>query len=187
MVCPKNGRGSARARSPIAAYSPSARTRSRRDDGKGGTFYVIENPDWVNIIALTKQREVVLIRQFRHGSEDVILEIPGGMIDGNESAENAARRELLEETGYSSERWFLLGKSEPNPAIQNNSVFHYLAIECEASSDVYFDEHESIVTETISLDMIQRVIAEGKISHSLVVAAFYYLHSWQKSNENISI
>src|ERR1044071_2842229 len=103
----------------------------REDTSKNGAktsnFYVIENPDWVNVIALTKEREIVLIEQFRHGSGEVILEIPGGMIDDGEESETAARRELLEETGFSAAEFVFLGKSRPNPAIQNNWLYHYVA------------------------------------------------------------
>jgi len=153
---------------------------SRRSDGVRGTFYVLENPDWVNVIAVTKEDEVVLIEQFRHGTENVILEIPGGMVDENEGPEAAARRELLEETGYSSQNWILLGSSHPNPAIQNNSVYHYLALDCEKISEVSFDEHENIVTQLIPLSEVTKLIGDGRITHSLVVAAFYYLSIWQK-------
>lgn len=153
---------------------------SRRSDGVSGTFYVLENPDWVNIIAVTKEGQVVLIEQFRHGTESVILEIPGGMVDENESPEGAAKRELLEETGYSSKNWVLLGRSHPNPAIQNNSVYHYLALDCEKFAEVSFDEHENIVSKLMPLANVPKLISHGKITHSLVVAAFYYLSIRQK-------
>ena len=155
---------------------------SQRTDGVRGTFFVLENPDWVNIIAITKDEQVVMIEQFRHGTENVILEIPGGMIDENELPEAAAKRELLEETGYNSENWVLLGRSHPNPAIQNNSVYHYLALDCEKTGDVSFDEHESIVTELMSLSAVLDLIAEERITHSLVIAAFYYLTIWQNKS-----
>ena len=154
---------------------------SQRTDGVRGTFFVLENPDWVNIIAITKDEQVVMIEQFRHGTENVILEIPGGMIDENELPEAAAKRELLEETGYSSENWVLLGRSHPNPAIQNNSVYHYLALDCEKTGDVSFDEHESIATELMPLADVSRLIAEERITHSLVIAAFYYFE--QRSSD----
>lgn len=155
----------------------------RESDGKPGSFFVVENPDWVNIIALTRRNEVVLIEQFRHGTQETILEIPGGMVDAGEPAESAARRELLEETGFSSGEFILLGKSHPNPAIQNNEIYHYLALNCEKTEDVKFDEHESAVTKLYSLAEIKNLILEGKITHSLVIAAFYFLDS-NKSYES---
>lgn len=147
----------------------------RESDGAHGTFYVVENPDWVNIIALTKDRRVVLIEQFRYGTEEIILEIPGGMVDEGEKAAAAARRELLEETGYSTERLVFLGRSHPNPAIQNNEIFHYLAVDCEKTAEPHFDEHESVAVRLVPFEEIGELISAGRITHSLVVAAFHYL------------
>lgn len=146
----------------------------RESDKKESSFFVVENPDWVNIIALTKDEKVVMIEQFRHGTEEIILEIPGGMIDDGENPEVAARRELVEETGFSSDEFILLGKSNPNPAIQNNAMYHYLAANCEKSGETSFDEHESILTKLVSLEEAENLILGGTIAHSLVVAAFHY-------------
>lgn len=155
----------------------------RQSDNLQSTFFVIESPDWVNIIALTKSKEVVLIEQFRHGIEETILEMPGGMIDDGEEPESAARRELLEETGFSSEEFKLLGKTRPNPAIQNNWIYHFVALNCEKTHNVKFDEHESIITKLVSLPEVKASILDGKITHSLVVAAFYFLE-FNKNYEN---
>ncbi len=155
----------------------------RQSDNLQCTFFVIESPDWVNIIALTKSKEVVLIEQFRHGIEETILEMPGGMIDDGEEPESAARRELLEETGFSSEEFKLLGKTRPNPAIQNNWIYHFVALNCEKTHTVKFDEHESIITKLVSLPEVKASILDGKITHSLVVAAFYFLE-FNKNYEN---
>jgi len=153
----------------------------RESDGARHSFFVVENPDWVNIIALTGRDEVVLIEQFRYGTEEVILEIPGGMVDEGEAAETAARRELLEETGFSSDEFIFLGKSHPNPAIQNNEIHHYLALNCEKTENVKFDEHESVVTKLVSLSEIRNLILDGKITHSLVIAAFAMFYLREKS------
>ncbi|MDQ3322677.1 MAG: NUDIX hydrolase [Acidobacteriota bacterium] len=147
----------------------------RESDGAEATFFVVENPDWVNVVALTEKRQVVLIEQFRHGSEEIVLEIPGGMIDTGESSEAAARRELLEETGFSSNEFIFLGKSRPNPAIQNNWIFHYLALDCKETREAAFDEHESIFTKLVALSEIENLIRNEKFTHSLAVTAFYYL------------
>lgn len=147
----------------------------RAGDGLRSSFFVIENPDWVNVIALTARNEVVLIEQFRHGSEDVILEIPGGMIDDGEEPETAARRELLEETGFSAREWIFLGKSHPNPAIQNNALYHFLAVNAEKTEEASFDEHESVATRLEKLENAENLIKNGEITHSLVLAAFQLL------------
>jgi len=147
----------------------------RESDGNSGDFFVIELPDWVNVIGLTKSDEVILIEQFRQGTEEVNLELPGGIVDDGEGAEGAGKRELLEETGYSSDRWKLLGKTRPNPAIQNNTIFHYLALDCVKTAETAFDEHESITTRLELLTDVKKLIAVGRIDHSLVIPAFYYL------------
>ncbi|HEY8562871.1 MAG TPA: NUDIX hydrolase [Pyrinomonadaceae bacterium] len=150
------------------------REDTARNGEKRGRFYVIENPDWVNVIALTKNSEVVLIEQFRHGAGEVILEIPGGMIDGGEAPERAARRELQEETGYTAKEFVFLGKSRPNPAIQNNWLYHFAALDAEKNAELKFDEHESVATRLRPLAEIPELIKRGEIDHSLVVAAFQY-------------
>lgn len=158
----------------------------RRNDGKESSFFVLENPDWVNIIALTTKGEVVLIDQFRHGMEKIVLEIPGGMVDEGEDPEVAAKRELAEETGFSSSQWSLLGKSDPNPAIQNNTIYHFLAVGCEKTSDTAFDQHESIVARTVPLVDVEKLIIDGVITHSLVIAAFYYFGLEKNKYENLT-
>jgi 8-oxo-dGTP pyrophosphatase MutT (NUDIX family) len=152
----------------------------RDSDGSAHNFFVIEAPDWVNVIALTREKRIVLIEQYRQGSEEITLEIPGGMIDAGEEPEAAARRELAEETGYESKEFILLGKSRPNPAIQTNWMYHYLALDCEKTLETAFDEHESLLTKTASRAEVENLIASGAISHSLAITGFYYLHLHDK-------
>ena len=155
----------------------------RESDGARHSFFVLENPDWVNVIALTKDKKIVLIEQFRYGTEEIILEIPGGMVDEGEEAETAARRELLEETGFSSDKFVFLGKSHPNPAIQNNLIYHYLALDCEKTSETSFDEHESVVAQLVAAEEIPNLMKSEKITHSLVLAAFYKFEIWKNNHE----
>lgn len=154
----------------------------RLSDGAEHNFFVLENTDWVNIIPITTNNEVVLIKQFRHGIEAMTLEIPGGMVDDDEDPQFAATRELIEETGYKPREVVFLGKSHPNPATHDNLVYHYLALDCEKVQEVKFDSTESIVTSLGSLDEIPNLIADEKITHSLVVAAFcrYLLYNRKK-------
>ena len=151
----------------------------RESDNSKHSFFVIENPDWVNIIGLTKDDEVILIEQFRHGTEEIILEIPGGMLDKDEKPEIAAKRELAEETGFETSEIIYLGESRPNPAIQNNTIYHYLALNCEKTRETNFDEHESVITKLLPVSEIDSLIANGKITHALAIAGFYYFSLYQ--------
>lgn len=149
------------------------------DEERAFPFYVIEAPDWCNVIALTPEKKVVLIEQYRQGIESLTLEIPGGMIDEGEAASIAAERELLEETGYLPGKMIELGRSRPNPAIQNNWVYHFLAIDCEKVREAEFDSTEHVVTRLYDIDAVGGLIENGEITHSLVFAAF--LRFWQHS------
>ncbi|MGA2332608.1 MAG: NUDIX hydrolase [Syntrophales bacterium] len=136
-------------------------------------FYVLESPSWVNIIPLTPMKEVVLIRQYRFGIRDMTLEIPGGLMEPSDSPEEAARRELREETGYREETLIPLGTVHPNPAIQNNLCYTFLAENVFPVGQLIQDEREDIEVVLQPLSEIPRLIREGAISHALVIAAFY--------------
>lgn len=143
------------------------------------TFYVIESSDWCNIIPITKNGEVVLIEQFRQGVEQVTLEIPGGMIDEGETPQEAAVRELLEETGFAPTGEVIsLGKAFPNPAIHNNTVHFFAALDCEEKQAQSFDATEECIVKLVPLSEINNLIETEQITHSLVLAGFlrYQLH-----------
>lgn len=152
--------------------------------GAPGDFFVVRNPDWVNVIPITESGEIVLIRQFRYGIDRITTEIPGGIVDAGETPEECAVRELAEETGYSSESLVSLGFSNPNPAIQDNRIHHFVAFGCAPTADSSFDEHESIELVLESAAGVDRLIDEGGISHSLVIAAFGKYEKWKLKNEN---
>lgn len=136
-------------------------------------FYILDSTDWVNVISITPQNEVVLIHQYRHGTREVTLEIPGGIVEPKDSPEEAARRELLEETGYEGAEMVPLGFVHPNPAFLNNRCYTYLARDVFLAKEQKQDEKEDIEVLLRPLDHIPRLIREGEITHSLVLAAFY--------------
>ena len=150
-------------------YSTAAFDRRVHD------FYVIEAPDWINVIPLTKDNEVVLIEQYRHGTEAVSLEIPGGMVDPGEEPHETAARELFEETGYEAAEVVFLGKTRPNPAIQNNWIHTFLARGVEHRQEPANDSTERTRVRLVPLGLIPALIHEGAIDHSLVVVGFHWL------------
>ena len=145
----------------------SPRTNKEHD------FYVLESCDWVNVIPLTRQEEIVLIRQYRHGIGRVTLEIPGGLVEQGDSPEETAGKELLEETGYSASDMILVGSVHANPAFLNNLCYTYLARNVTPSGGQEQDEKEDIEVVIKPLEEVPRLIREGEITHSLILAAFY--------------
>ncbi len=149
--------------------------------GREHDFYVLTAGDWINVIPLTAAGEVVMIEQYRHGSLDVTLEIPGGMVDAGESPQTAAVRETLEETGYAADEIIPLGRVRPNPAIQDNWLHMFLA---RAARQVCTPVHESTehtVVRLVPLADVPRLVADGTITHALVVAGFYWLNLYQQN------
>jgi len=140
-------------------------------------FYVIESRDWVNIIPLTDDHQVIMIRQYRHGSREVTLEIPGGLVDHGDTPKKAAARELLEETGYQAKKWIKIGVVNPNPALFNNHCYTFLAQDIKKIVAPMPDQTEDIETVLIPLNKIPGLISKGEIDHAMVITAFthYFL------------
>lgn len=141
-------------------------------------FFVLDPADWVNIIPITAKREVVMVRQFRHGVGAFTLEIPGGMIDPeDESPATAGRREMQEECGYDTEDIIALGRVHPNPAIQHNFCYSFLARNVKKVQKPHANPSGSEETEVVlvPLKSVKELIASEKITHALVIAAFSFL------------
>jgi ADP-ribose pyrophosphatase len=132
---------------------------------------VLETVDWVNMVALTGEKRLVVVHQYRFGTKKISTEIPGGVVEVNESSLEAAIRELREETGYTSSHWHYLGAVEPNPAFHTNLCHHWLAEDVQKTDIPALDEGEDITVETLSFTEIKAAIESGQIRHALALSA----------------
>ena len=140
-------------------------------------YYVLEYPNWVNIVALTAENEFILVKQYRHGTASTVLEIPGGVIDEGEDAVDAAKRELLEETGYKFDTLEKICELFPNPATSNNITTTYLAQGGIKVQDQELDSQEDIQIILASPEETRRILLENGFGQALHTAAlFYCLH-----------
>jgi len=167
--------GETKERGRYRFFSVSALEAIRASDGHPHTFYRIDCDDWVNVVALTADDEFVMVHQYRVGSASVTLEIPGGVIDPEESPRDAAARELLEETGYAPEQLVEIGRISPNPALYSNRLYTYLALGCRKVADLANDEAEETVVELVPRADLPGRVASGEVGHALVLAALHWL------------
>jgi len=158
----------------------SPRNQSEHD------LYLMDCPNWVNVIAVTPDDQLVFVEQYRHGSNTVELEIPGGVMDRHETSPVATGvRELREETGYEGENARLLGKIFPNPAIQGNTCFTVLIENCRLVHPVEFDHGEDLITRLIPVADVPRLLAGEKIQHALVAVALQHFDLWRRGVKEI--
>ena len=137
-------------------------------------FFQIEAGEWVNVVPITADDEVVMVRQYRHGSREITLEIPGGIVDPGETPAEAAAREMLEETGYRAERVEAIGTVNPNPALFGNRCHTFLAAEAVRVAEIQNTQLEETSVELIPMAEVPDQLRQGRIDHALVVAALYW-------------
>jgi ADP-ribose pyrophosphatase len=134
---------------------------------------IIEFRSWANVLALTKDGEVVLVKQYRHGVCEVLLEFPGGVVEDGETPEEGVRRELLEETGYTAPRLIEVGRLYPNPAFQTNTMYCFLAMEVEKVSEQNLDAGEDIEVQLVPLNNLIELARRGEFPHALETAVLF--------------
>jgi 8-oxo-dGTP pyrophosphatase MutT (NUDIX family) len=139
-------------------------------------------PAWVLVVALTPEEEVVMVRQYRHGTEQVCLELPGGLVDAEDASPAvAARRELMEETGYQVQTLDPIGQCFPQPAVLTNKCFFFLARGAERIRKAKLDEGEDLEIIKVPLKSIPALIEKNEIDHGMVLLAFFYF--WLKQGQ----
>jgi 8-oxo-dGTP pyrophosphatase MutT (NUDIX family) len=147
-------------------------------NGKFLDATIFEFRSWANVIALTPKKEVVLIKQYRHGVRDVLWEIPGGVVEDGEDPMEGVKRELLEETGYTAKEFIQVAKLYPNPALQTNSMYCFLALGAEKVGGQSLDDGEDIEVHLVPLDELIEMTKRGEFSHALMVATLFHALAW---------
>jgi len=143
-------------------------------------FQVVNTPDWVTVIAVTTENEMILVNQFRHGSGELSLEPPGGLVKPGQDPEQSAREELEEETGYLAEEFQLLGSLDPFPAIFNNKFYVYFAGNARPVGKPNPDETEEIETVLVPIERVREYIRSGKISCAVMIGALHLFFDGEK-------
>lgn len=141
-------------------------------------YFVVEIPPSIVAMAITKDRQVILVKQYRHPVQKELLELPGGFIDEGENPEDAVARELLEETGYKFDRIVALGSSAPNPGILNNECLLYLAMDGVKFSAQSLDPNEEIEIILKPISEVRSLLAEGAFKQSLHAVCLFYAFSF---------
>jgi 8-oxo-dGTP pyrophosphatase MutT (NUDIX family) len=162
----------------------SVRTDLKRSPRTGSEhdFYVLQARNWVNVIAITPDHHLVMVEQYRHGSDTIELEIPGGVLEpGEPSPITGGQRELREETGYTGDSAELIGQIFPNPAIMANTCHTLLVRNARPTHPVEFDSCEDLRTHLIPVAELPALVASGRIQHALVVVALYHFDLWQRA------
>jgi 8-oxo-dGTP pyrophosphatase MutT (NUDIX family) len=142
-------------------------------DGTAHTFYRIQSVDWAQVLPITADGEAVLVRQYRHGSQRMTLEIPAGMVDPGEDPATAALRECLEETGYRARRATSLGAVNPNPAMFANRLHSFVATDVEPERTVQNTSTELTEPVLVPVRDLERLLVDGEIEHALVAATVW--------------
>jgi ADP-ribose pyrophosphatase len=135
---------------------------------------VLEYKPEVTILALTGKQEVILVREYRHGVQETITQLPGGIVDEGQSPLVTARRELLEETGYQSDTIVEIGHVNPNPANYSHTMYAFLALDAKQAPDPNLDEADRIECFPVPFDTVIEMAKRGELIHSLTISTLFF-------------
>ena len=137
-------------------------------------YYVLEYPNWVNVLAITKDKKFLMIRQYRHGTQTVNYELCGGCVDPTDASPlHAAQRELLEETGYGNGKWTFNLKLSANPSTTNNWTYNFIAEDVEPIGTQHLDGGEDISVHLLSVEQVLELLKQNDIIQSVHACAFW--------------
>lgn len=165
-------------------FSVAINTNKSPRTGETHEFQVLNSPDWVAVVALTPAREMILVRQYRHGTAALSLEPPGGLVKEGQSPEQSGREELEEETGYRAESLELLGWMHPMPALFTNRFYVYLARDASPEGRINPDETEEVETVLMPVEQVKQHIRSGKISCGIMIAALHLFFDWEERTKD---
>jgi len=137
-------------------------------------YYVLEYPSFANALAITEDKKVLMVHQYRHAAEIVSLEVPGGVVDAGEDPMHAIKRELLEETGYQFDDVELVSVLYPNPSTANNRCYFFLAQNGKKVKDAHLDDLEELAVEEFSVEAVKQLVFDNKIEQALQTAGLFY-------------
>ncbi|MGO1596496.1 MAG: NUDIX hydrolase [Sphingobacterium sp.] len=137
-------------------------------------YYILEYPSWVNMIAVTEDQKLLFVKQYRHGPQEVMVELPAGVVEEGEDPEFAARRELLEETGYAFNDCSYVCELYANPATSGNLTYTYLLTGGKKVQEQDLDDSEDIEVVLMSLEEAKQFLFDNKLGQSLHSSALFY-------------
>jgi len=140
-------------------------------NGAEEKMVVLQGPDASNTVAITANSEIVLVRQYRFGTKEYTLELPGGLMEPNESPQENAARELAEETGYTGADWTFLGKVPANPVFQDHYIHHWLLNNARVTEAIRLDTGEAVEIMLMPIEEAKSAFLNGFFTHPHTISA----------------